>query len=404
MHGGEDTDLFVCSHQTGICAMTSLLLRNATVLLTSGLTPQTDVRVVDGLVDRIGPALAAAGADVFDAAGAIVAPGFLDIHVHGAGGAMFEQGTPEAVAAISAALPRHGVTACLATVATLAPEPLHAAVAAVADAAPTAPGARILGIHLEGPYLNPRRAGAQDGAAMRPASIEELDALQDRSGGRIRLVTLAPELPGAATFVAAARARGVTVAVGHSDATAAEVQAALAAGATHVTHLFNGMRELHHREPGITGAALTEDGLSVEVICDGHHLAPRVVDLVFRCKPPGQVVLVSDAVGALGMPDGAYEMFGVRCVIGDGTVRIGADGPLAGSCLGLDRAVRNVRRWLPTLPVAHVLAAASAAAARVIGERDAGAIAEGRTADLVVLDATLEVVATVCRGRIAWQR
>ena len=384
--------------------MTALLLRNATVLLPSGFAPQTDVRIVNGLIDRLGPALSAAGAEGFDAAGAVVAPGFVDLHVHGAGGAMFEQGDAAAVAAITATLPRYGVTACLATIATLAPAPLQAAVAAVTAAAPTAPGARILGIHLEGPYLNPRRAGAQDIDGMRPASIEELDALQELSSGRIRLVTLAPELPGAAAFIAAARERGVTVAIGHSDASAAEAHAALVAGATHVTHLFNGMRELHHREPGVAGTALTEDGLSVELICDGHHVAPRVVDLAFRCKPPGQVVLVSDAVGALGMPDGESEMFGTRCVIADGTVRLGANGPLAGSCLGLDQAVRNVRQGLPALPVAHVLEAASAAAARVIGARDAGGIAEGRTADLVVLDPGLEVVAAVCRGRIAWQR
>lgn len=384
--------------------MGPVLVRNGNVLLPAGLTPQTDVRIVDGLIDRIGTSLAAAGAMVIDATGLLVAPGYVDLHVHGAGGAMFEQGDAAAVAAIAATLPRYGVTGCLATIATLAPEPLHAAVAAVADAAATAPGARILGIHLEGPYLNPRRAGAQDVAAMRAPSVEELDALQDRSSGRIRLVTLAPELPGAAAFIAAARARGVVVSLGHSDASAAEVQTALAAGATHVTHLFNGMRALHHREPGIAGTALTEDGLSVELVCDGHHVSPRMVDLVFRCKPPGTVVLVSDAVGALGMPDGEYEMFGVSCVIAGGTVRLGAGGPLAGSCLGLDRAVRNVRRWLPALPPARVLAAAAAVPALVINEADAGTISEGCTADLVLLDEGLEVAATVCRGEVGWQR
>lgn len=382
--------------------MNSLLVRNGNVLLPTGFFPATDVRIVDGYVERIGAGLAASGAAVFDAAGALVVPGYVDIHVHGAGGAMFEAGDPAAVAAIAAALPRYGVTACLATIATLAPAPLRAAVEAVAVAADKVSGARILGIHLEGPYLNRRCAGAQDAGEMRPASIEEIDALQDLSGGRIRLITLAPELPGAAAFVAAARARGIAVSLGHSDATAAEVAAAMAAGATHVTHLFNGMRGLHHREPGIVGVALTEDGLSVELVCDGHHVAPRLVDLAFRCKPPGRVILVSDAVGALGMPEGAYEMFGARCVVAGGTVRLGAGGPLAGSCLGLDEAVRNVRRWLPGLSPAQVLTAASTAPARVIDEVDAGAIVEGHTADIVVLDAGFEIVATVCRGRLTW--
>jgi len=171
-----------------------------------------------------------------------------------------------------------------------------------------------------------------------------------------------------------------------------------------VTHLFNAMRELHQREPGVIGVALTADTVSVELICDGHHLAPRVVDLAWRCKPAGKMVLVSDAVGALGLPDGEYEMFGLTCVIADGTVRLKHGGNLAGSCLSLDRAVRNVHRWLPHVPLERVLEAASSSAAAAIGERQTGVLVEGRDADLGVLDAALEVVATIGRGTIVWQR
>lgn len=383
--------------------MRPLLLRNGKVLLPSGWQA-TDLRVEEGTIDRIGHGLPSGGAEVFDAGGMLVAPGFIDLHIHGAAGAMCEEADAEGIQRISATLARFGVTGFLATLAALPAERLRAAVAAIATVAGSESGARILGMHLEGPYLSPLRAGAQVVPWMRAPSIEEFDALQDLSGGRIRLVTVAPELPGAVPFIAAVRERGAQVAIGHSNATAEEMLLGIEAGATHATHLFNAMRELHHREPGVIGVALTEDSVSVELICDGHHLAPRVTDLALRCKPRGKAVLVSDAVGALGMPDGDYEMFGIACKIAGGAVRLRDGGNLAGSCLSLDRAVRNLHRWLPRLPLEDVLRAASSAPAAVIGETQTGAIVEGRSADLVVLDSNLEVVATICRGSTVWKR
>jgi N-acetylglucosamine-6-phosphate deacetylase len=380
-----------------------LLLRNGTALLPTGMEA-ADIRIEDGHIVGLGRELPVSGAQVIEAEGLFAAPGFIDLHIHGAAGAMCEQGDPDAIRRISAALPRFGVTGFLATVATLPPEQTQAAVRAIAAVAGSEPGARILGIHLEGPYLSPLRAGAQAIGAMRAASIEEFEALQELSGGLIRLVTLAPEIDSAFEFIRHLRARGVHVSVGHSDCTTAQMHAAITAGATHVTHLFNAMRGLHHREPGVAGSALVEDDVSVELICDGHHLAPAVVDLAFRCKPDGKVVLVSDAVGALGMPDGDYEMFGIQCTVADGAVRLRESGTLAGSCLSLDRAVRNVRRWLPSLPVERILRAASSSAAAAIGEHRTGDLAEGRDADLVLLDDAFEPVLTIVQGRIAWQR
>jgi N-acetylglucosamine-6-phosphate deacetylase len=376
----------------------TLLIRNAAALLPAGVQTATDILVEGDAIACIGRQLSARTAKIFDATGLIVAPGFIDIHIHGGGGAMCESGDADQVRRISATLANFGVTGFLATLATLPPTELREAVAAVRQVMGSEPGARILGIHLEGPYLNPLRAGAQAAPFMRAASIGEIDVLQEIAGGQIRLVTLAPETEGALELITALRARGITVSVGHSNATTAEMCAGVQAGATHVTHLFNAMRELHHREPGPIGVGLTDDALSVEIICDGHHLHPRAVDLTFRAKPDGKVVMVSDAVAALGLPEGPCEMFGVACVIGGGAVRLRDGGNLAGSCLSLDRAVRNVRSWLPQLPLGRILNAASSAPAAAIGEERTGVIAAGKPADLTILDHDLSVVAALTGG------
>ncbi len=375
--------------------MHSLLIRGGGVVTPQGVRGGIDVRIDGGVISHVGANLSPANAQVIDAPGLLVAPGFIDVHVHGAGGAMCESGDADAIETISSTLARFGTTGFLATIATLAPDALRAAVHAVAAAAGHEPGARILGIHLEGPYLSPLRAGAQAVPWMRAPSIEELDALQDLSGGMIRLVTVAPELEGAIPFIHAARARGVTVSAGHSNATQAEMELAVEAGVRHVTHLFNAMRELHHREPGILGVALTDDRLSTELICDGHHLSKQAVDIALRCKPPDKTVLITDAVAALGLPDGEYEMFGVGCVVAAGAVRLQASGQLAGSCLTLDRAVQNLHRWKPELPLIDLLHMASWAPARVVGLDDRrGTIEPGKEADLVLLDRNLQVVST----------
>jgi N-acetylglucosamine-6-phosphate deacetylase len=234
---------------------------------------------------------------------------------------------------------------------------------------------------------------------MRPPSIEELDTLQTACGGMIRLITIAPEVAGALPFIRGARERGIVVSAGHSNATAEEMGMAVQAGVTHVTHLFNAMRALHHRQPGIAGVALTDDRLSVELICDGHHVSAPMVDLALRCKPPSKAVLVSDAVGALGLADGEYEMFGVRCTVGGGAVRIADTGQLAGSCLALDTAVRTVRRWQPERALDQLLHMASWTPAAAIGmDHVRGVVAPGRHADLVLLDGQLNVRRTFRAG------
>jgi N-acetylglucosamine-6-phosphate deacetylase len=214
------------------------------------------------------------------------------------------------------------------------------------------------------------------------------------------VTTLAPELPGAIELSAALRARGIAVSLGHSAADAETVAAAVEAGAVHVTHLFNAMGTLHHRAPGLIGAALSEDRLSVEVICDGAHVERQAVDIAVRCKPPGKLVLVSDAVAACSAPTGDFELFGTACVAGD-AVRVKATGQLAGSCLTLDAALRRMHAWFPALPLGQCVRMATAAPAAVVGATDAGILAPGRSADVVVLTPALAVAATLCGGRVA---
>jgi N-acetylglucosamine-6-phosphate deacetylase len=277
--------------------------------------------------------------------------------------------TERDVERISDVLARYGTTAIAATLAALPPDRLRTAVEAIARAAPRCRGARIVGIHLEGPFLNPRHAGAQQGAWMRPPSVDEVDALQSLAGGMIRLVTIAPELPGAAEFVAAMQARGIAVALGHSAASEVDVLRSVAAGATHVTHVFNATAPLHHRAPGLVGTALTDDRLSVDLICDGEHLHRRAVDLAVRCKPSDKLILISDGVAAIGVPAGPLELFGLPCVAGD-AVRVQATGQLAGSNLTLDRALRIMREWFPAIPLERLLSWVTATPATLLGCRD----------------------------------
>jgi N-acetylglucosamine-6-phosphate deacetylase len=380
----------------------ALVLRGGTVLAPTGWLPECDVAIAHGRVAAVKRGVDAGAAESIDARDLLVVPGFVDVHVHGAGGAMFEDGREEAAEHISSVLAPFGTTGLTATIAALPPEQLRAAVEAVARAAPRCAGTRLLGIHLEGPILNPRRAGAQRAESMRAPSVAELDALQDCSGGMIRLLTLAPELPGALELIAAARRRGIAVALGHSEATEQDVLSAIAAGATHVTHLFNAAAPMHHRAPGLIGTALTDDRLSVELIADGAHLHRRAIDLALRCKPAAKVVLVSDGVAAVGLPDGEMELFGTPCIAAE-AVHVRATGQLAGSRLTLDAALRNLRAWFPDVPLERFALSASAASATLIARHDRiGAIAAGYDADLVALTPALDVALTIIAGHVVY--
>jgi N-acetylglucosamine-6-phosphate deacetylase len=379
-----------------------LLVTGARVLTPGGEWPRGWIAVAGHRIAAMGqgepPPGVDAGADVLAADGLVAMPGFVDLHTHGAVGVDVMDADPDGLARMARFLAGHGVTAWLPTTMTATATDTERALAAVAAVAgPVEGGATVLGAYLEGPYLNPVRAGAQDASLIRPADRAEAARLLD--SGVVRVLAVAPEVEQNRWLVAEALARGVTVSAAHTDATYDQALAAVANGVRHVTHAFNAMRPLGHREPGVLGAALTLPELRCELIADTVHVHPATMALLLQAKGAGGVVLVSDAMRATGLPEGAYTVGGRPAFHMDGAIRL-ADGTLAGSVLTLDRALHNLQAATGR-PLAELWPAASRNAAQAIGVDDAkGSLEPGKDADLVLLDPALRVVVTVVEGAV----
>ncbi len=340
-----------------------------------------------------------AGAPILDFPAATLAPSFFDVHIHGAAGHDVMEATPEALAAIGTFLALRGTARFLATTVTAPVDAtLHAASGlAKLIARPPAAGAAVpLGIHLEGPFLSHAKRGVHPPAFLLDPDIDLFDRIYDAAEGYVRLMTLAPELPGAPDLAAHAVARGVRVSVGHSNATAAETRAAIAAGATSATHTFNAMRPLDHREPGILGTVLTDDSLFAELICDGIHSAPEMTKLWWRAKGPNRAILVTDAMSATGMPDGEYRLGGLTVQVANG--RAMSDGVLAGSVLTLDRALANFLTFTGAT-LEEGLRLLTGNPATLTGfQAEAGSLAPGSPANLVAVTPDGHLAASFLNG------
>ncbi len=366
--------------------------------------------VVDdgGLIAEVSPSRTApARADDLDASGLWVLPGFVDVHVHGGGGADFMHGTVDAVRQVARTHARFGTTGLLATTLTASREATDRAIEAareVQEAGPGAGEARVLGVHLEGPYICPMRRGAQPEAFVRLPDSEELAHWMEIGSGAVKRITLAPEMPGAEAVVRDAAQAGVTVSVGHTDAGADEIEQAISWGATAATHVFNAMRGLSHREPGAAGACLARPEIVCEVIADGVHLHPLIVRLIVAAKGPQGAVLITDAIEGTAMPDGVYALGGQAVRVQGGTAAF-TDGTLAGSVLTMNRAFANVLAFAG-VSVSEAARLSSGNAARQLGLGDTlGEIAVGRAADLVALHPDTGAVEwTLVGGRLAWRR
>jgi N-acetylglucosamine-6-phosphate deacetylase len=368
----------------------STVLAGARVVTPGGVLPAGVVELRGGLVADVRAGGCPPAGVRLD--GGWLLPGFVDLHCHGGGGASFSATDPDELRRAAAACADHGTSAVLASLVTAPVEALCAQLARVADLVEDG-GGPVVGAHLEGPFLAAARCGAQDPRWLVPPDVETFVRLHDASRGTLRLLTLAPELPGASALLRAALARGVAVAVGHTAATYEQAQAAFAAGAGVATHLFNAMPPLHHREPGAALAAL-QSGAVCEVVADGHHLHPAVVRLVADLAP-GRAALVTDAVAAAGAPDGPYRLGELDVVVRDGRATLAGTDTLAGSTLTMDAALRRCVT-ASGVPVERASAMATAVPAGVLG-LDTG-IAVGRRADLVHLDEQLRLTAVWSAG------
>jgi len=368
-----------------------------TVVTPSELISHGQVEIASGKVLYAGPRKHPHGT-VFDHGDDLICPGLIDIHVHGGAGYDAMDDAPEAMNGISNYLATGGVTGFLATTQTAPRKDLLESVKRIVEAAETGlSGARLLGLHLEGPYLSEEKRGAQHVDAIRAPDIEELRELHGAAGELLRIVTLAPETLGALGAISWLADHGIVASAGHTDADYDTALAAFGHGLSHVSHLYNGMRGLHHREPGILGAALTDGRVSVELIADGLHVHPAALRLAALCKGPAKTVLVSDSIKPAGLPDGEYTYRGRRMMLRDGLVRL-PDGVIAGSSIRLNDAVR-VMVEEAGFSVSEAVQMASHSPARVLRLTPGkGRLAEGSDADVTIMDWRFNVKATIVGG------
>ncbi len=324
---------------------------------------------------------------------ATLVPGFVDGHVHGGGGASFGDETDGALERVIGAHRAHGTTTMVASLVT---DTVDRLASALGRLAPAVADGSLAGVHLEGPWLSARHAGAHDPGLLRDPTARDVDRLLTAGAGAVRMVTVAPELPGGLQAVRRLAAAGVLAAVGHTHATYDETRAALDAGARVGTHLFNAMRPLRHREPGPVTALLEDPGAVVELVADGVHLAPATVRAVFDLVGAGSIALVTDAMAAAGMPDGRYELGQVRVRVADGVARLADGDAIAGGTAHLLDVVRGTVAG--GVGLVDAVRAASATPAAVLGRPDLGALEAGRRADVVVTDDGLAVLGVMVAG------
>jgi N-acetylglucosamine-6-phosphate deacetylase len=379
-----------------------LLITNARIVGTPFLTGWllTEGRTIKAI--GYGEVPAFENVETIDAGSLTLLSGFIDVHVHGADGHETMDASPDALRSMARFYARHGVTSFLATTWTEPRQRIMAALETIAEIqGPQPDGATILGAHLEGPYINADRRGAQRAEDVRRAERDEALAFLDL--GVIRLTTVAPEFAENEWFIRECVQRGVTVSAGHTAATYAQVQEAVWLGVTQATHTYNAMTGLSHREPGTLGGVLTSPEIRCELIADNIHVHPAAMHILFACKGVDGTILITDAVRPAGLPDGDYEIDARTVQVKEGAVRL-PDGTLAGSTLTMDRALRNFMR-ATSQPLDVLWPTSSLNAARAIGVADhKGSLERGKDADFVLVDDDLNVHLTVVEGRVVYRR
>lgn len=365
------------------------ILPSATVWISNGklkrIEPTQEIETIEGDDERI------------DGNGMWLIPGMIDVHIHGANGYDMMDGTEDSIQEVSRACAATGCTSFLATSVSSTMEDLLNMIRSVKAVIGREQGARIAGIHLEGPYLNPKRKGMQNEKYLRHPNLDEMKLIFQEAGSLIKMVTIAPELPGGLELISFLKEQGVVIAVAHSDATYEEAKLAFTAGASHVTHCFNGMRPIHHRDPGLIVAAFEEPHVSLQAIVDQVHLHPAIVRLMHRLKGPEGMVLITDALQAMGLGDGNYMFGGHHVTVSGGIARL-ADGTLASSTVTMNEALRLTEA--NGISMEDAVCMASTTPAHILGLSHKGKIEVGYDADLVLLDEHYQVQWTMIEGNL----
>jgi N-acetylglucosamine-6-phosphate deacetylase len=384
--------------------MTTILLHTARVLTPTAEIPDAGILIRDGVIEAIGGRQGMslpANAEEVRATHLTAIPGFVDVHIHGAGGHDVMEGSPEAMTAVAQMVARHGTTSFVATTVTASPDDTCRSVEGIARYIATQyetdqAQAEVLGVHYEGPFISAARRGVHPKEWIQLPSAEMMERFFQAAAGNARILTIAPELLGALPCIDAARKAGVVVAMGHTDATYEQARAGMARGARHAVHVYNAMRPFSHRDSGVIGAVLTSTEVTAELIADGVHVEEAAMRLLIQAKGAGCVVLVSDGVSATGMPDGKYMLGKFEVTVSGGVCR-NAEGNLAGSTLTLDRALRNVVGLGASLQDAVRMLTINPATLLGI-EFKKGALRIGADADIVLLDEGLRVTNVWARG------
>jgi len=387
-----------------VAPMTTILLHTAKAITPTGEISDAGILIRDGVIEAVG-----ARTDVSLPAGAIeikatdqtAVPGFIDVHIHGAGGRDVMEGSNEALSTVARTVAKRGTTSMVATTVTAAPDDIVRSVEGIANFITNQhrsedPRAEVIGIHYEGPFISTVRRGVHPKEWVTLPNRDLLDRMVTAAAGNARILTIAPELLGAMPCIDAARNLGIVVAMGHTDATYEQARAAIAHGAHHAVHVYNAMRPFSHRDSGVIGAVLTSPEVSAELIADGVHVEEAAMRVLLQAKGPGCVILVSDGISATGMPDGQYSLGKFEVTVADGVAR-NSEGKLAGSTLTLDRALRNIVRMGWSL--SDTVGMLTANPAKLLGlEFKKGALRTGADADIVLLNETLEVTNVWARG------
>ncbi|TYP71062.1 N-acetylglucosamine-6-phosphate deacetylase [Paenibacillus methanolicus] len=381
--------------------MSTILIKNVQTAHTDHVLRSVDVWIREGIIAHIGTEalmdIDPKSCEIMEGNGHLLIPGMIDVHIHGANGFDMMDGTENSIQEVSRACALTGCTSFLVTSVSSSMEDLLALLRAVKRVIGHEIGAKIAGIHLEGPYLNVKRKGMQNERFLRHPDMNEMKQIFQEAGELIKMVTIAPELPGAMELIQFLKERGVVIAVAHSDATYEEAKEAFQAGASHVTHCFNGMRPIHHRDPGLVVAAFEEDHVSLQAIVDQVHLHPAIVRLMHRIKGPEGMVLITDALQAMGLGDGVYQFGGHEVTVKSGEARL-TDGTLASSTVTMNEALRLTVSL--GIPLIDAVAMASTTPARILGMSQLGKIEIGYRADLVLLDPQYQVQWAMIDGKL----